>query len=574
MLQISSGKFFDRGIGRENALRGALYSNLYLYNKEIQTAAGNLLYTSTLRDRHTLVFEMTERFEAIASGREVLVSHGIDPYLKDFATVVAFGMNVTCTPDAVLLKRLLSDNPGVSTFAAPKKLVKRVFDQQVFCGEDEVEQFVGFVRQLIGLERKTFLGVMRAIRTYVTAMHRMADDLELAYTLLVASLESLTQGFDGHRATWEDYDEKKRRPIEAALEGATTEITLRVKDALLNIEHTSLGRRFRDFTLSLVTPAYFREEAIHQEWAIGRSDLADALAVAYNVRSKYVHNLEELPAPLTLGHSFAETARTDGITTLTLQGLSRLARHVIKNFVMAQKIVDKEVYNYSLERAGIVRMSLSPEYWIGSHENVAPEDGKSRLEGFAELLVPVFEGHPNAELVDLRPLLLAVEKTLPSWKKPARLPFLILHFLFNKQHPPASRTSEYAKVLAPYMAEMSEPSSEAMLAHLVVDQAIDWSLDEHQKIHDAYFKRRDRRSGIRFPRLFEVGFSLTLAERYRAKNDMVKAGELVRLAVENHPGHTGLVAFEKAFAEGDQIDWKAIMLPAGERVSNEEDSAP
>jgi hypothetical protein len=398
-------------------------------------------------------------------------------------------------------------------------------------------------------------------------MHRIADDLNLAYTLLVASLESLAQGFDGHRATWDDYEEKKRQSTEAALEGAPPEVAERVKAALLEIEHTSLGRRFRDFTLSLVAPVYFREEALSQETPIGRSDLADALAVAYKVRSKYVHNLEELPRFLTLGHSFTETERIDGITTLTLQGLSRLARHVIMNFVMTQTTVDQEKYDYSLEEAGIVRAPLAPQLWIGSHENIAPGSGKARLEGFTQLLAPIVQGSTDASMSDLRQLLLTVEKTFATSTKFDRRPFLILHFLFNQSVAPEFQTADFVRVLAPYMAEMSEPSSEAMLAHQIMGQAIDWSLENHQQTHDAYFKRRDRRSGIRFPKLFEVGFSLTLAERYRAMGNMVKARELISLAVENYPGHRALSAFEKAFVETEHINGRAIMLQAREQTN-------
>jgi hypothetical protein len=562
MLQINSGKLFSRRVGRENALRGVLYSNLQLYDAVIETAAGKLLYTSTLRNSHTLVFEMTERIEAPESGPEFLVSHGAEPFLKDFSTVVAFGMNVTCTPDADLLKRLLSDQPGISTFAAPKKVVRRVFDDRVSCGVTEAREFSAFISQLLGLERKVFLGAMRAIRTYVTAMHRIADDLNLAYTMLVASLESLAQDFDGHRATWEDYEEKKRKPTEAALEGAPPKVAERVKAALLEIEHTSLGRRFRDFTLSFVAPGYFREEALSQEAPIGRSDLADALAVAYKVRSKYIHNLEELPRFVTLGHSFAETERIDGITTLTLQGLSRLARHVIMNFVMTRTTVDHEKYDYWLEQSGIVRAPLAPQLWIGLHENIAPSSGKARLEGFAELLAPIVQGSAGASMVDLRQLLLTVEKTFATSTKVDRRPFLILHLLFNRSVAPDSQTANFVSVLKPYMAEMSEPSSEALLAYQVTGQPIDWSLDSHKQTHDTYFKRRDRSSGIRFPKLFEVGFSLTLAERYRAMGNMVKARELISLAVENYPGNNALGAFEKAFVETEHISWSAIMMQA------------
>jgi hypothetical protein len=77
-----------------------------------------------------------------------------------------------------------------------------------------------FVGRLIGLPRQTYLGVMRAIRTYINGMHRIADDLELAYTLLVASVESLAQDFDGHESDWASYDQRKRQAIDEAFVGS------------------------------------------------------------------------------------------------------------------------------------------------------------------------------------------------------------------------------------------------------------------------------------------------------------------------------------------------------------------
>src|ERR1035441_6074259 len=100
MLQIASGKLFAREPGHRNELRGVLYTNLRLdREKPIETAVGRLLPTSTLRDAKTLVYELTELIEAPPHGPGLLVSHGMDPYLSEFAAIVSFALNVTCTPD-------------------------------------------------------------------------------------------------------------------------------------------------------------------------------------------------------------------------------------------------------------------------------------------------------------------------------------------------------------------------------------------------------------------------------------------------------------------------------------------
>lgn len=291
MLQIASGKLFTREPEHRNELRSVLYSNLRLGRETIQTAAGKILPTDIQSGPQAIVYEMLELIEKTGQGRGVLVSHTIKPYLTDFAAVVSFGFNVTCTTDPILTARLISGERGPVVQSPPSKMIRRVFDPEVWCGNgSEQERFVSFVRDLMGLERVSFLAAMRAIRTFVTGMHRMADDVTLAYTLLVASLESLAQGFDGHRTTWEDYDERKRNIVDEALSDAPDQSKEKLRQALLDIEHTSLARRFQSFVIETLQPSFFREEAQGAVGPIGRSELPGALRQAYSLRSRYIHN--------------------------------------------------------------------------------------------------------------------------------------------------------------------------------------------------------------------------------------------------------------------------------------------
>ena len=349
MLQIATGKLFTRHISRENRLRGMLYTNARIGSEEaIETAAGRLLPSSgSSIHPHVWVYEFTERMEAKERGPEVLISSGIQPYISDFSVLVSFALNCVCTPDVDLARRLTSGQQGLATRVAPHTLVRRFFDGDIWCQPEELKFLEEFVEKIIGLPRHTFLGVMRALRTYVNAMHRIADDLELAYTLLVASVESLAQDFDGHVSDWESLDERKRQAVDEALSGADEVVAKRVRDALLKVEHVALARRFRAFATAHTTPAYFRQvsEAAHGP-LLGRSELAEVLGMAYQARSKYVHQLRRLPNAVTLEHNHGDTATEGRTTHLTLQGLSRLMRSVIIEFVMQQHTLKHEPYNY------------------------------------------------------------------------------------------------------------------------------------------------------------------------------------------------------------------------------------
>ena len=94
MLQIASGKLFSKEPGQRNELRGVVYTNLQLYGREpIETAAGRLLPTSNLGVPNSAVYELTELIED-PPVRGAMASHGIDPYMSDFADIVSFVMNV------------------------------------------------------------------------------------------------------------------------------------------------------------------------------------------------------------------------------------------------------------------------------------------------------------------------------------------------------------------------------------------------------------------------------------------------------------------------------------------------
>jgi hypothetical protein len=541
-----------------------LYTNVILIREAaVETAAGRLLPSSDYSIRPTIwVYEFTERIEQEEQGPGVLVSSTVGPYLQDYSVVVSFALNCTCTPDVDLARRLTNGQPGLATRVAPQALVRRFFDGEIWSKPDELKFLQEFVAKLIGLRRGTFLGVMRALRTYVNGMRRIADDLELAYTLLVASVESLAQDFDGHESDWDSLDERKRNAIDKALSGADEIVAQRVREALLGVEHVALARRFREFAAAHTTPAYFRQDAGAGGLLLGRSDLIEALGTAYQSRSKYVHHLRRLPDVVTLGHGQGEIAVEGRTTHLTLQGLSRLMRSVIVEFVMRQPSVEHEPYNYHLERNGVVQLRMAPEYWVSGAEGDITMHGRDKLEGFLEQLASCLLKEPNAVVSDMRPVLTAAIEYVPKLKKHLRRPYLALHALFNGHVAERDAAATPAAIEKLVEQELDEPSSEAMIAHALFSQTVPWSLGVHHSTLQSYLRRRGAATGLRFPRLFEAALALELAERLRGAGDMEGCSGLVALAVENHPGHPGLLEFERNLQPNIPIIWRDILLPA------------
>jgi hypothetical protein len=324
--------------------------------------------------------------------------------------------------------RLLSGKRSLGVATSPDKLVKRVFDKEIWVSPSDAEALASLVEDLIALKRKSFRAAMQAIRTYVTGISRVADDLELAYTLLVASIESLAQDFDGHEGQWSDYDESKRRRIDVALADADEVTAERVRAALVKIEHLTLSRRFRDFVLNHMSRCTLRESG--RSGAPGRLDLRDGLKEAYGLRSRYVHNLRDLPQLLDSAFLYRETIHSGHTTYLTIEGLSRVARTVILEFVARQPKVESEVYDYHLERYGVIQAPLAPQYWIGRPELLGPDSGRQWLEGFLQQLAAHFLS--KTTITSLGAVSSRIEEMLPRITPDQRTPMIAVYCLYNK----------------------------------------------------------------------------------------------------------------------------------------------
>lgn len=561
MLQINTGKLYARGVGRTNHLRGVLFSNLRLpSDRRLVTAAGTLLGTDVLRGGGALVYELEERIEGGPDGPGVLVSHGINPFLVDFAAVASFGLNAIVAPDASLVDRLLSGNASLAAYSPPKDFIERCFDDRIWLKDEEADAFATFVNDLVGLKRRHFLAAMRGIRTYVSGVHRLRDDLGIAYTLMVSAIEALAQGFDQYETTWDDVDERKRGPVDAALKRASGRTAAGVRDAIASAEHPSLGRRYRAFVRAHLGPGYFRYPVLNGGRAVAAYEIDEALRQAYALRSRYLHNLKQLPDDLTHPFGHWETVDVDRHATFTFQGLARLTRHVIREFVARGPKTERETYDYQREEAGIRFVEWAPQYWVGHPMRDAREAPK-RLEGFLSQLAAIKAGTPDAVLSDLRPALADVERLVPKINAGKQSAMLALYGLFNSVVTPEQRMPNFQTFIDQHHVAATQPTPAALVAFSIIGETGIWSLGVHREALDEYFVKRATPKGVHAPRVFEAAMCLTLAERYRSIGRIDDAIQMVARAVESCPGTPALLELEASMDSATPIDWNIILFP-------------
>lgn len=572
MLQINTGKHFRSDVVRSHRLRGVLFGNVRMQDDaRVETDAGTLLPADGASRPRSLVYEIEERLEGpIRAG--AIASHTVTPFLAEFATVASFVLQATLAPDAATVTRMTAARPNPMLPAPPSAYVRGWFNETVWIDGSDGDRLSRVVRDLLGLDRVTFRAAMQAIRTFMSGLERLADDIGAAYTLLVSSIESLAQGFDGHVATWDQYDQAKRASVDAALEGADAEVAGRVRAAILAHEHQAATRRFREFAASHVQAGYFRDHPHPEDDPIGRAELRDLLDAAYHLRSRYLHELKALPTELSHPHVHREFVVVQDRAHPTFQGLSRLAREVILHFIATSPRIEREPLDYTLEQWGVIGARWSAEVWVGNAESLEPKHGRERLEALLWQASQALRGVEGAGISDVRPAIARAEELMPDMSPTERRRFVAFSFLYNLLVPPERRSPGFEAFHDERHADLLAPSGEALALHAVLGGVPAFDLPTHVEAHTAYHRRRNWPNGLRAPRVVESAMSLALAERCRAGGDDGKARAMLAFAVENSPGDAVVAGLERGFDSNLPIDWRPALFPLT-ATSSDDDAA-
>lgn len=570
MLQISSAKFYesdDLAKMYSTTHRGVLYTNYRFFGEEAMNAVGTLRPTAKAGELQTIVCEVTERLPKAEGGPYPgeVVSVAQDELIQDFAAVLSFGLNATCTPDHDLAHRLVAAQaPPLGARSIPKKYIEHMFDTSIPYRGDDMDRLRGLFRDLINLDRRSYVGAIRAIRRYVTAMHRVSDELDLSYALLVASIESLAQEHDNFIPKWEDFAKNKRKPIDVALEGASEDMRDRVRQAILDSEHVALKRRFSEFADRHLGPDFFRADARTRLVPVGRTELRLGLRNAYDLRSGYVHTLKPLPGNLVLMPTHADVLEAQSNIYLTHNGLARVARSIILGFIKHAPQTERETYNYRADFPNIMHARLAPQHWLHAAENYTVETARIFLNGF----LIEFAGHivdPTQQFSNLRAVARKIEALVPLKVKNGqkKLPMLALYSLFSELLP-AEEQGQSIAFLQPYLPLFDEPGVDSLVVHFLAgEQAPQWALETSDQLLTEYSAQRFKKDGLNAGPLIGAALILWVAEMHRAAGNPLRARQLINDAVEEYPRLKVLAEFEAGpMGEMPQINWRKLLVPS------------
>lgn len=519
MLQIISGKFFTSSDRHHHQAKGILYSN-YTWIAPIETCIGVLepvdAYSASV---NAYVFSYVNQIEK-QDGAGGLVRTGDWEIVEQFRLLATFGLQAHFGLDRREVEINCRARPLRSgDMFLPSQFVPRIFGPSVNGSMEEVDRFRQFVQKAIDLPRKTYQAVVACLTNLDHALQVLNHNVDLAYSMLVYCIESLCQTFGAQKpATWESYDQKVRARLDEHLNTLESDKANSIREILLQESHVKLQAKFLDFATGHLPPDFFESAAEAVQRPIRRSELRQSLKNAYQLRSQYVHQLQQILHQLRVaGIARHEVFLWENEPYLSFGGLFRLVCSVVREFIDSQPSVKTEAVNWRDELPGIIRLNAAPQYWIWQHENLfaampkkdREEAIRGRFNGFLELFQECVVN--RSPLTNLKPLFEKYELMMPTAPTVDRLRMLVPYAIYASVIAPQGRPANHDAVVGRYRAELENCVIETMIMWLIMQEMLPWTYEIARPVYDAYSRLRFSAKAIRIPLLLETKLACELA---------------------------------------------------------------
>ncbi|WAC92243.1 hypothetical protein [Mycobacterium sp. Aquia_213] len=569
MLQISAGRFFRSGIEiNERLHRRTVYTNAWFLDpRPIDLPVGTLTGSTEPADVSTVTFEAMDRLEAQRwdGTDEFLVATGGDELIDDIAYVASFVLNRTFCRDHDQVHRLVPAAGLPSRRHTAASLFPQLFKPVQVVHEAEWDTLRAFMSDLLALHREDFARVMRVIRNTVGATRTAMEDPTGAYTDIVAALESLGEGSTTSSTTWDRYDPAKRKIMDAALEGMDADVATRVRDAILEADRTGLKRRFVASTLAHVSPTYFREEAVENVRPPRAAELERMLSIAYDIRSRRSHVLQDLGGEAWVFTDGAETTfEANFERILTLAGLWRLTRHVVCRFVADAPKTQPEPWDYRGALPGQIQVQLAPQYWIGQAEGFGVNTASQWFNGGAEALISWLSGD-NKDGFNLTGVIEKIELLVPQLPDgEAKTAMVAIHVLWHEWLRPEDHRGSAEKFIEQYGSCLDLPSPMAFTVGVLSNRRPPaWTPDEWAEMASSRHAARCKGKESQLPATIDAFIQLQAADQLEVAGRHDEAIVFAANAVEEVPGNVNLMAWEERLLSGDHdpdFDWQRLLF--------------
>ena len=571
MLQIVTKMYFRDGVPLYTTThRETLHTNCSFFangRRPVDLPVGRLLGSTNFESRSTVLLEVVEHLEALNldGTKSNHIATGGTELVDDLAAVLSFGLDAIFSRHHDQVQRLVPDEGVSPRRLSAVGLFQRTFQPRRIVSDVDVADLRDFVTDLLALHRSGYVKAMRAIRQTVAATRRAVDDPTGAYTDMVAALESLWENELTIATTWDQYPGAKRKILDDALAGITERDADVIRTAIVEADKLGSRRRFISSTRARVGPTFFRSEAVGVSLPIQGVRLERALGLAYDIRSRKSHVLTDLPETVWLftGNETYEFADGSG-TILTLEGMWRLARHVIRRFVAdAPKEVDPD-FQYRDHLPGVHKLRLSSELWVGQPDGFNKDVAVDRFDGVVQTFMGALASR-SQEIADLGAVLAKIEELVPGLTPgPARTAMVGIYTIWHAQTAPELHRKDATYFLDKFGGALVAPSMTAFATRLLVGGLPEWTAEEYRAL--AVERRSERskgRGGQPLPRQIDAALQAETADLLEQAGRHDEAIEHARLAVEELPGNQCLIDWEARLVAGNHdphLDLRAVLF--------------
>jgi AcrR family transcriptional regulator len=561
MLQIITGKFFKSDDRHVSDQKGVLYSN-YRWYLPIETCVGGLESLGTRAALTTYLYSFTNQIEK-QPGNFSIVSVGNGEIIQQFRLLCAFGLRATFAEDRSWVAHLCrSGTVGQSDEYAPAQLLPRYFAPRIEGNMGEAQEFAALVEKTLSLSRSDFLSVMTALQAFNGALEVVGSSLDLAYSMLVYALESLSQKYIEYEPQWADFDDRTRRQLEPLLAEVGDEAATGIRAALLSDAHLKLRASFQEFICTHVEDSFFTTEAAQSVFSLQHCELRRAARNIYDVRSAYVHELTPLMHQLRMPQiAEGDVFRWEREPHLTFSGVVRLADHVIRTLIRRRPSVEKEDYNWYNALPGIVRLNLAPQYWIHQAAGFQGATAYRYFGGFLEhFLATAMQGE---SISNMNAVMEKIEQIDGQGKPEHRRSMLGLYLLYNAylSHYPEFHRPDWEQFLEDQQIIVDQPCIEMMAARMMLDGGFPWTAAEGEAALTQYNKTRFHRGILHLPTGIEIALTVAVANQALCEGLPEVHRKLLSTALLNSAGRPQIqCALQTAINDCLEVDMN-IMLP-------------
>jgi hypothetical protein len=534
MLQIITGKFFKSDDRHVSEGKGVLHSN-YRWYLAVETCVGRLEPLGTRAALTTYLYTFTNQIER-QQGNFSIVRTGDGEIIEQFRLLCTFGLRATFAEDRSWVAHLCrAGTVGQSDEYAPSQLLPRYFAPRVEGSLQEAEEFAALVAKTVSLSRSDFLSVMTALQALSGALEVVGSSLDLAYSMLVYALESLSQKYIEYEPQWADFDDRTRRKLDPLLAELEPGTGAAIRAALLSDVHLKLRAGFQEFICTHVEDTFFTAEAAQREFPLQQSELRRAARNIYDVRSAYVHELTPLMHQLRVPQiAEGDVFRWDREPHLTFSGVVRLADHVIRTLIRRLPSVENEDFNWRGALPGIIRLNMAPKYWVHQADGFQGATAHQYFGGFLEhFLDSALQGKP---ICDMNAVMEKIEQNGTQGKEGHRRSMLGLYLLFNACLHPGLRRPNWEQFLESQQAIVDQPCIEMMAARLMLDGDFPWTAAEGEAALVRYNETRFHHGLLHLPPAIELALNAAVANQALREGLPEKHRSLLRTALLNSAG--------------------------------------